>query len=524
MFNELSVRYTPKHHSGFLSPAKNLPMSQYLFETEKVEDGRSGIPHILSNIEVCKSVGSFLSSTLGPYGQDKLFYGPKILVTNDGATILENMCYQHPVARLLLEVSKSQDSEVGDGTTSVVLLASEILSSLAPLIRERYPIKLLRDVLVSTRTFCIEHLDSLKIPFNEGTLTTLAETSLNSKCIRHEKSYFARMLVEGLKDNGELFIIKVPGGSLHDSTLVNGLAFEKTFTYAGYEQQPRRIENPRICCLNVELEWKSERENAEVRVDSVEEYQQMVNSEWKLIDEKLDDIIGLGSNVVLSSLPIGDYATQYFASKNVFSAGRVPHIERITTAFGGRTSGSTKHAVLGACDLFEERQLGGIRCNYFEGARCKARTLILRGPGAEALEEVERAVHDAVCIIRTAMKHKEIVAGGGAVEMELSKLCRSKAFEAGEEQFFILQAVSKAFEAIPLQLSKNFGHDPLLMIQKLRKAHASSIYAGVGSRDVINMLEANVLEPLEVKKSMLKAAFNIVDAVISINSTIISKR
>lgn len=511
--------------------------SQYIFQTEKVEDGRSGIPQIISNIEICKGVADFLSTTLGPYGQDKLFYGSKTIITNDGATILENMKYKHPVARMLVEVSKSQDNEVGDGTTSVVLLSSEILNQLSTLIRGNYSIDLICSTLKNIRTNCLEKLQELTIPFTFDSLVQLAEVSLNSKCIRNEKKHFAKLLVEGLKDGQDIYISKIRGGSLRDSTLVNGIAFEKTFTYAGYEQQPRRIENPKICCLNVELEWKSERENGEVRVETVEEYQKMVDAEWKIIDDKLEDIVRKGANIVLSSLPIGDYATQYFAARGVFSVGRVHDLERITKAFGGRISNSTKYVELGMCAKFEERQLGGVRYNYLEGidenvedeeretsVQTQARTLILRGPGTDTLEEIERSVHDAVCVIKTAIKHRSMLAGGGAVEMELSKLCREAAFSAKDERFFICQAVSKAFEKIPTQLAKNFGLDSLDIIQQLRKAHTEDVYVGVSLTGISSMRDAGIFEPLEIKKSMIKAAFNLVETVIRIDSTILTKK
>lgn len=421
-------------------------MNQYLFQTEKVEDCRSGIPQLISNIDVCNSVSKLLSTTLGPYGMDKLFYGKKTIITNDGATILENMEFKHPVAQMLASLSKSQDKEVGDGTTSVIILTAEMLNGLVPYIKGGYSLENIRNVLAVLKQFCLEKLDSLKIEYSAANLQKLAENCLNSKNIRNDKVHFANILIKGLSNSGELYISKIPGGSLGDSTLVQGIAFEKTFTYAGYEQQPKKIVSPKICCLNVELEWKSERENAEIRVESVKEYQNVLEAEWTIIREKLDDIVGSGAKVVLSSLPIGDYATQYFASHGVFSAGRVHNLSQIVNAFGGRITSSTKYIKLGQCDLFEERQLGKARYNYFEGMNAKTRTIILRGPGSETLEEVERAVHDAVCVIKTAMAHKNVVTGGGSIEMQLSRLCRDLVHKANSEEVFIYKAISMAFE------------------------------------------------------------------------------
>jgi len=499
-------------------------MAQYLFQPEKIIDSRTGISHILSNIEVCESVSKILSTTLGPYGLDKLFYGKKLLLTNDGATILDNMEFKHPVARLLCSISKSQDKEVGDGTTSVVVLASAILSTHQPLIREGFPIETIRSTLKELSKQCTAHLESLKVDFSEERLRKLGETCLSSKNTRGDRSHFSGMLVDALKMGDELHIEKVSGGSLGDSFLVPGIAFKKTFTYAGYEQQPKKIANPKICCTSIELEWKSERENAELRVSSVEEYQKIVNAEWELIREKLDDIIASGANVVLSSMSIGDYATQYFGRAGIFSAGRVQDLGRIAKAFNGKVCSSTKYIKLGSCDLFEEKQLGETRYNYFEGRNAKSKTLVLRGPGTEILDEVERAVHDAVCVIKTAVKHSSIVCGGGAVEMQLSKLCRDLSFKWEAERMFVCRALSMAFERIPSQLAANFGLDPVTTVQGLRQAHSTGSTHGVCLKGNEDMEAAGVFEPLEVKKSMLKAAFDAVDAVLSIDSTIISKK
>jgi len=499
-------------------------MTQFLFQPERIQDARSGVAQMCANIEICDTIAATLASTLGPHGLDKLFYGKKLLLTNDGATILENMSFKHPVAKMLASLSKSQDNEVGDGTTSVVLLTSYILNGLKPLLMEGFPASTIKKVLKEARISSIEKLRSLKIEFTEENLLKLAETSLNSKNVRNYKSHFAQLLVQGLSCEDDLQIQKIQGGSLKDSFLVDGVAFEKTFTYAGYEQQPKKIVNPKILCANIELEWKSERENAELKISSIEEYQKMVDSEWKIIKDKLDDIVQSGAKVVLSSLPIGDYATQYFAANGIFSAGRVKDLDGIIKACGGKITSSTKFISLGSCDLFEERQLGNVRYNYFESKAAKSHTLILRGPGNEVLDEVERAVHDAICVIRTTLKHKQIVCGGGSTEMELSKHFRDVAFSVGNEEMFVYKAISKAFERIPSQLATNFGLDPILNLQNLRKSHSENAYAGVSLTGVEDMTAIGVFEPLEVKINMIKAAFNAAETVVKIDSTIISKK
>ncbi|KAI4290916.1 T-complex protein 1 subunit eta [Pancytospora philotis] len=499
-------------------------MNQMLFQTEKIEDSRSGVAQVVSNIEICNSVSDLLATTLGPYGLDKLFYGKKFIVTNDGATILENMEFKHPVARMLAALSKSQDSDVGDGTTSVVILSAAVLNALLPCIREKMPLDEIVAALRELRGLCLAHIRSLAVEFSEANLLRLAETCLSSKSVRNSRAHFARLLVDGLSGAGELHISKVPGGSLLDSELVGGVAFEKTFTYAGYDQQPKKIHSPKVCLLNVELEWKSERENAELRIESIGEYQRVVDAEWAIIKEKLDDVIGKGANVVLSSQPIGDYATQYFAARGVFSAGRVRNLDEIARSLGGRISSYTKYADLCGCDLFEERQLGKYRYNYFEGTGIRARTLLLRGPGADVLEEVERAVHDAVCVIQTALRGRCLVTGGGSVEMQLSRACRDASRRLQGGKMLVFRAVAKAFERVPDQLARNFGLDAVAVMQRLRCAHADEPHSGISTGGVCNMVEAGVYEPFEVKESLVKSCFNIAEAVLMINSTIMVKK
>lgn len=216
---------------------------------------------------------------------------------------------------------------------------------------------------------------------------------------------------------------KVPGGALQDSLFVNGVAFKKTFSYAGFEQQPKSFKNPKIVCLNVELELKSEKDNAEVRVEQVSEYQAIVDAEWQIIFNKLEALAKTGAKVILSKLPIGDLATQYFADRDIFCAGRVTgdDMERVVMTCGGSiqsTCSDIRPEHLATCDYFEERQIGSERFNFFEGCpQAKTCTLVLRGGAEQFIAEVERSLHDAIMIVKKAIKNDMIVAGGGAIEV-----------------------------------------------------------------------------------------------------------
>jgi T-complex protein 1 subunit eta len=253
---------------------------------------------------------------------------------------------------------------------------------------------------------------------------------MSSKLIHGQKDFFTKLCVDAVLsldqdelDENLIGCKKVSGGAMQDSLLIDGVAFKKTFAYAGFEQQPKSFKNPKILSLNVELELKAEKDNAEVRVKEVADYQAIVDAEWSIIYDKLEKIVATGAKVVLSKLPIGDLATQYFADRDIFCAGRVSadDLGRTVKAVGGSiqtTVNDIKEEHLGKCEFFEEKQIGGERFNLFTGCpEAKTCTLILRGGAEQFIAEVERSLHDAIMIIRRAIKNKTVVAGGGATEV-----------------------------------------------------------------------------------------------------------
>merc|ERR1719483_1068633 len=272
---------------------------------------------------------------------DKLIYkgesNTQVTISNDGATIIKLLDIVHPAAKILVDIARAQDDEVGDGTTSVVLLACEFLRMAKPFIEDGvHP----RVIVSGYRRACavvLEKLKELSVDWEKKTdveirdmLEKCAMTAMNSKLISGHKEFFGPMVVDAVQSLDEdmnlnmIGMAKVPGGSVTEGKLIKGVAFKKTFSYAGFEQQPKRFENPKIALLQVELELKAESANAEVRMTDVSEYQKVVDAEWKIIYDKLDKIVESGAQVILSELPIGDLATQYFADRDIFCAGRVP--------------------------------------------------------------------------------------------------------------------------------------------------------------------------------------------------------
>lgn len=281
----------------------------------------------------------------------------------------------HPAAKTLVDIAKSQDAEVGDGTTSVVLLAGEFLKQCKPFVEEGVHPRVIIKAFRKATQLAVNKIKELSVSIGKKDsaehrelLVKCAATAMSSKLIHQQKDFFSQMVVNAVTMLDELMplnmigIKKVQGGSLEDTLLVEGVSFKKTFSYAGFEMQRKAYDKPKIALLNIELELKAEKDNAEVRVDNVEEYQKVVDAEWDILYDKLEKIHKSGANVVLSKLPIGDVATQYFADRDMFCAGRVPEedLHRTMKACGGAiqtTVNDLNDDTLGYCEKFEENQV-----------------------------------------------------------------------------------------------------------------------------------------------------------------------
>ena len=345
-------------------------------------ENHQGKPQVISNINACQAIAEAVKTTLGPRGMDKLIVDTKgsVTISNDGATILKKLDVTHPAARTLVDISKSQDAEVGDGTTSVALLAAEFLKQCKPFIEEGLHPQVIIKSLRRGRDLMAKRIEEIAVRLNKSVspeerrslLEKCAVTTLSSKLVSQQKEFFAKIVVDAVMQLDELLplnmigIKKVQGGGLEESLLVSGVAFKKTFSYAGFEMQPKKYKDAKIALLNIELELKAERDNAEVRVDNVSEYQKIVEAEWTILYDKLAKIHASGAKVVLSKLPIGDVATQYFADRDMFCAGRVPEddLNRTMKACGGAILTTVHDLVasnLGQCEQFEEIRIGGER-------------------------------------------------------------------------------------------------------------------------------------------------------------------
>ena len=486
-------------------------LNQPILLLKKGTENLQGQEEILSNIEACLALVEIIRTTLGPRGMDKMIIsdGGSTTISNDGATIIKLLNIEHPAGKSLADVAKSQDNEIGDGTTSVMIFAGELLKEAKQFIQDG---------------------------ISPNLLLKCAETSLNSKLIANNKEFFSKMIVEavekleGFKDKDLIGIKHITGGSITDSLLIDGVAFKKSFSYAGFEQQPKKFKDAKIIILNVELELKSEKENSELRISNPEDFQSFVDAEWKIINKKLENIVNSGANVVLSKLPIGDLATQYFADRNVFCAGRVAaeDIERVAKATGAcllQTCNDITEKSLGTCGLFEERQIGAERFNLFmECPKSKTATIIIRGGAEQFIEEAERSMNDAIMIVRRASKATSIVAGGGAIEMELSKYVRNEGMKiSGKEQLIVL-GFAKALEIIPKTLAQNSALDAIDIMNKLRQKHNKENDCKFGvncfNGGIIDTYINYVWEPTILKENILNSATEAACTIISVDQTI----
>jgi len=520
-------------------------LNQPILLLKKGTENTQGKEEILSNIEACLALVEIIRTTLGPRGMDKMIIsdGGSTTISNDGATIIKLLNIEHPAGKSLVDVAKSQDNEIGDGTTSVMIFAGELLKEAKQFIEDGISPQIIINGFWRGLQLALKKLSECAVTINEKSeeekrnlLLKCAETSLNSKLIASNKEFFSKMIVEavekleGFKDKDLIGIKHITGGSITDSLLIDGVAFKKSFSYAGFEQQPKKFKDAKIIILNVELELKSEKENSELRISNPEDFQSFVDAEWKIINKKLENIVNSGANVVLSKLPIGDLATQYFADRNVFCAGRVAaeDIERVAKATGAcllQTCNDITEKSLGTCGLFEERQIGAERFNLFmECPKSKTATIIIRGGAEQFIEEAERSMNDAIMIVRRASKATSIVAGGGAIEMELSKYVRNEGMKiSGKEQLIVL-GFAKALEIIPKTLAQNSALDAIDIMNKLRQKHnkEDDCKFGVNCFDggIIDTYINYVWEPTILKENILNSATEAACSIINVDQTI----
>ena len=511
-------------------------MSFLILKKDNSELDKKFILH--SNIEYCFKIADYIRSTLGPSSMDKILHinNEDNIVTNDGATILNYLNVTHPIAKILVEISKSQDFEVGDGTTSVCLFSAELLSIAKNLIEEGIHPKIISRGFRKSGLIAIQMLNeiseknfNLDLSSFKKILMSCCATSLNSKLISGKRHVFSEMIVNiciymGKEFDTNMISVKsIAGGGINDSFFIKGIGIKKPFSYAGSEKQFKKYYFPNILAVNLELEIKSEKDNSESRVKNIKNFQAIIDAEWSIIYEKLDKISRAKTNVIFSKLPIGDLATQYFAERGILCGGRVSNDDMTRISKGTFAQIVTSIAdinqnTLGKCNLIEEKQIGNERFLILLGCKIESITIIIRGASENLLEEAKRCLNDGMMVVKKTMKNQTIVGGAGAIEMRLSCRLRKYAETLSGQNQLIMSKYAQALEVIPKTICENAGLDFMPLLSELRYNHYNcNNWSGINveTGKIFDSYGNYIWEPAVIKINALQAATEAACAIIT---------
>jgi len=477
------------------------------------------------------AIADLVKTTLGPKGMDKILQsmgrGQAITVTNDGATILKSIYVDNPAAKVLVDISKAQDDEVGDGTTSVVVLAGELLKQAEQLILQKIHPQTVIQGFREAATVAFEALKGVSMDNSanpekfRADLLNIARTTLSSKILTVDKDHFSNMAVDavlrlkGSTNLDSISIIKKTGGTLHDSYLDRGFIMDKQIGVG----QPKRIENAKILVANTAMDTdKIKIYGARVRVDSMAKVGEIEAAEKKKMKDKCDKIIAHGINCFVNRMLIYNYPEQLFADAGIMAIEHADFdgVERLALVTGGEIASTFDHpedCKLGTCELIEEVMIGEDKLIRFSGvALGEACTIVLRGASTHLLDEAERSMHDALCVLSQTVKDSRCVLGGGNPEMVMAKAVEELASKTPGKRSLAMEAFAKALRAIPAIISENGGLDSSEIVSQLRAAHGASgtshSRTGVDilTGEVGDMMECGIFEAFKVKQQILLSA------------------
>ncbi|MEM0042469.1 MAG: thermosome subunit beta [Thermofilaceae archaeon] len=491
---------------------------------------RTGREAMMLNFMVAKAIAETVKTTLGPRGMDKMLIDSlgDITITNDGATVLDEMDVQHPVAKLLVEIAKAQDDEVGDGTTTTVIVTGELIKEAEKLLEKNiHP-----TVIVAGYKKALEKASevlrriAVKVDINDDeTLKKVAMTSMRGKAVAAFRDYLAEIAVKAVKQIAEkrdekivadidhIQLIKKKGGSFLDTQLVYGVIIDKEVVHP---DMPKRIEKARIALIDAPLEVEKTEIDAEIRINSPEQMKMFLDEEARLLRDMVEKIKAAGANVVICQKGIDDLAQYYLAKAGILAVRRVKKsdMEKLARATGGKIVTKIEELspdVLGYAELVEERKVADEKMVFVEGCpNPKAVSILVRGGLERAVDEAERNLVDALSVVSDVIEEPYILPGGGAPEAELAKELRIYASKVGGREQLAIEAFANALESIPRTLAENSGLDPIDILAELRAAHEKpdgwKYGVDVFEGKVADMWSLGVVEPLSVKLQAIKAA------------------
>jgi len=497
-----------------------------------------------SNIMAAKIVAEAVKSTLGPCGMDKMLVSSMgdVAITNDGATIMKELDVQHPAAKMLVEVAKAQDNEVGDGTTTAVILAGELLAKAEGLLDKNIHPTVIIEGYKKASEKAQEILQAIAMPVaftDEKTLKEIAITSISSKSINVAEDHFAKIIVDSVKQVSEkvenkyvadidlIKIVKKHGKSLDETELVKGMVLDKEIASSG---MPKLVDGAKIALLNAKLEIEKTEFDAKINIESPGQMKMFLDEEERMLKEMVTAVTKSGANVIFCEKGIDDMALHFLGKAGVIAVKSVSSgdMEKLSKATGAMIVASVKElapAALGQAKRVEEVKIGDDKLLYIRDCKNpKAVTIVIRGASNHVLDEAERSLHDGLCVVRNVIEDGKIVAGGGSPEAELSKGLKAFAVQVGGREQLAVEAFAEAVEEIPLTLAENAGLDPIDIMVALRaqheKANSKTFGIDVNTGKIIDMCTKMVVEPLRVKQQAIKSATEATNMILKIDDLI----
>jgi len=500
-----------------------------------------------NNIMAARVIGEVLKTTLGPRGMDKMLVDSlgDITITNDGAAILDEIDVEHPAAKMMVEIAKTQDDMVGDGTTTAVVLASELLKKAEELLDQNIHPTILVSGYRKAAQKAIEIIEKNAVPVDvedRKMMMKVALTSMGSKAVGGAKERFAEIAIDAVKQIAEkhgdkivadidnIQLVKKTGKSLLESQLISGIIVDKEVIHPG---MPKKKENAKIALLDLALEIEKTEMSAEIRIRDPNQMKAFLDQEDSMLKDMVNKIKASHADVVFCQKGVDDMVQHYLAKEGIMAARRLKEsdMEKLARATGGRVTSNLddlKAQDLGFAGLVEERKIGDDKMTFVEKCKDPHSVAILIRAGLERMvDEAERAMTDALSVVSDVAENNKIVAGGGAVEIEVAKELRKYANKVGGREQLAIEAFADAMEIIPRALTENAGFDPIDVLVELRSAHDKETgkYKGINvfTGKVENSIDSGVIEPIVVKIQAIKSAAESASMILRIDDVIMSK-
>ena len=482
-----------------------------------------------NNIAAAKLIADLVKSSLGPRGLDKMLVDSlgDVTITNDGATILKEIDVQHPAAKMMVEISKTVDNEVGDGTTSSVVFGGALIANAETLLKKDVHSSVIVDGYQAAAEKTLELLGGIARnvePGDREALTNVAKTSMESKLISEDSGPLSDIVVDAVLkvatrkgsaqavDLENIKVEKKSGGSIQDTRLVMGIVLDKEVVHSG---MPQKVESARIALLNCALEVEKTEMSAEIRISDPAQMQMFVEEESRMLKSMADRLRDIGANVCLCQQGIDDIAQHYLAKHGILAVRRVKESDmtKLSRATGARITTNIEDLSekdLGAAQVVQHKKVEYDKWVFVEGCRNpQAVTILIRGGSQRVVDEVDRSMHDALMVVKDVIEKPSIVAGGGAPEAHIAMQLKEWADSLDGREQLAVKRYAEALEAIPLTIAENAGMDPIDSMASLRSRHSQGKKTtGIDARNtrVADMLEASIVEPVSVKEQVIKSA------------------